>query len=380
MPTQPLDSAAAARTFEQRSLSGLQQLFARRVVLVTGKGGVGRTTVAAALARLGAEQGRRVLLAEFEEPSSLRTSPLAGQFGEDVFPDVPRLVGENIWGVTLHVVKGTELFLTSLFRVAALARLALRTAPLRRMLHSGPSFHEMGVLYHLLHHLKATRPDKEWVYDLVILDMPATGHTLALTDLPRVLLRLVSRGPIARAMREGQSFMNDPDQAVACVVTLPEPLPVSECLELLEGLAETDVHVGAVLANRLPHNPFTEEEQAALETILEGREVRGQALLDRIRRTDAALARLGKSIGVPLILVGEVDDGPVSEGVVDALRADLRKDAPPGGLPAEPEHPGDVEDATAADPPRPSNVTPLPVRTLEPAEGAHGGVPPRERP
>ncbi len=324
MSTHLLDNAVAARTSDGRAVSGVSKLLSRRVILVTGKGGVGRTTTAAALARLGAARGRRVLLAEFEEPSSLRKSPLAGLFGEDVFPDEPRLVGDGVWGVTLEAVKGTELFLTSLFRIAALARLALRTAPLRRMLHAGPSFHEMGVLYHLLHNLHARAGDA-WRYDLVVIDMPATGHTLALTELPRTMLRMVSRGPIARAMRAGQAIMNDPRQALACVVTLPEPLPVSECLELLEGLEATDVTVGAVLVNRVPHNPFTSEEHQALEALLKGRPVRGQTLLDRIRRAEASIARLEESIHVPVIQVEEIEDGDLVNRMVSSLDADTRR-------------------------------------------------------
>ena len=361
MPTHPRDSAAAAKSVEEHASSGVEELLARRIILVTGKGGVGRTTVAAALARIGAEQGRRVLLAEFEEPSSLRTSPLAAHFGEEIFHDVPRRVADNIWGLTLHAVKGTELFLTAVFRVGALARLALRTAALRRLLHSGPSFHEMGVLYHLLHALKTVRDDKTWQWDLVIIDMPATGHTLALTELPRVLLKLVSRGPIAKAMREGQSFMNDPSKAVACVVTLPEPLPVSECLELMEGLAKTDVHVGAVLANRVPHNPFTDEEHAALESFLNGQPVRGQTLLDRLRRSEESLRRLQRGIDVPLIVAGEVDGDSILEGVMDALRDDLNStrrapEAPAGRQPVDSAPEPDSEGVTA-------RVTALPIRS-----------------
>ncbi len=347
-------SAAAATTGHPPLVSGVAQLFARRVILVTGKGGVGRTTVAAALARLGAEQGRRVLIAEFEEPSSLRKSPLAAHFGEEVFPDVPRRLADNVWGLTLHAVKGTELFLTAVFRVGALARLALRTAPLRKLLHSGPSFHEMGVLYHLLHAVKSVREDGSERYDLVVLDMPATGHTLALTELPRVLLKLVSRGPIARAMREGQAIMNDPAKAAACVVTLPEPLPVSECLELMEGLAASRVHVGAVLANRVPENPFTEEEQEALDAVLRRGPVRGQTLLDRVRRSEASLRRLRQSIDVPLILVPEVDEGPLLAGVLEALRNDLDRGRPGRPVAARDEDAGATTDGSRSPSLRPT--------------------------
>ena len=274
--------------------------------MVTGKGGVGRTTIAAALAHLGARRGRRVLLAEFAEPTGVHSSTLAAHFGEQVFGAKPREVAPGVWGVMLQSAVGTERFLTSIFKVPALSRLALRTQALRRMLQAGPSFHELGLFYHLLDMLRATDGDGVWRYDLVVLDMPATGHTLALTGLPGVLLRLVSRGPIANALRAGQAILNDPEQSAACVVTLPEPLPVSECLDLLEGLRQTAMPVGEVLVNRIPLDPFTIEERRALDEMLVGHEVRGLTLVDRLRRSEGALALLRKSLTVPMLGVDEV--------------------------------------------------------------------------
>lgn len=288
----------------------------RRILLVTGKGGVGRTTVAAALAHAAARLGRKVLLAEFEEPAHFHSSALAACFGRNLFPGEPTAVAPGVWGITLQSELGTEIFLTSLFRVPALARLALRLPALRRMLHAGPSFHELGLLYHMLHHIQATRFDGSPTWDLLILDMPATGHTLALTGLPTILLRLVQRGPIADLLRVGQRIFQDPRQASACVVTLPEPLPVSECLDLLEGLQMTSIPVGVVVANRVPQDPFTLEERGALDQMLAGQVPLGLSQVDRIRRADSSLGRLRASIQVPLVAVGEVQGsdvvGPVS--------------------------------------------------------------------
>jgi anion-transporting ArsA/GET3 family ATPase len=280
--------------------------------------------------------GRRVLLAEFEEPSDFHRSPLATCFGTPRFPRSPRHLaldgeplpkvkeGPGIWGVTLQSETGTELFLTSLFKVPALARLALRTPALRRLLHAGPSFHEMGLFYHLLHELRACGPDGVPLYDLVVIDMPATGHTLALTGLPAILLRLVARGPIADALRAGQAILNDPLQTAACVVTLPEPLPVSECVELLDGLRLTSMPVGVVIANRVPQDPFSAEEHAALDEILTGIQPRGLTLLDRIRRAGTSLETLRGLVDAPLFLVREVaGDDPFR-----AVSAQLVEEAP----------------------------------------------------
>lgn len=300
-------------------LPSRQQIEEHRVLLVTGKGGVGRTTVAAAVARAAARLGRRVLLAEMEEPSTYDASPLATHFGKTVFRNRPQRIGKGIHGVMLESERGTELFLNSLFKVPALSRLALRTPALRHMLHAGPSFHEMGLFYHLLHHLQDRRSDDSYRYELVVIDMPATGHTLALTGLPAILLRLISRGPIAEAMRQGQAILNDPSRSAAWVVTLPEPLPVSECLELLDGLDETDIPIGAVVANRVPRNPFSHEEWRVLDDIVDGRRFRGLTMLDRLRRTGGSMARLERGTDIPLIQLAETDAADRDEALARML-------------------------------------------------------------
>ncbi|MFH1468859.1 MAG: ArsA-related P-loop ATPase [Pseudomonadota bacterium] len=299
------------------------QLRDLRAILVTGKGGVGRTTVAAAVARAAAAAGRRVLLAEFEEPSHVRRSPLAACFRQAVLPNSPALIEEGVWGVTLDSDLGIQLFLESVFKVPVLARLALRLPALRRMLHSGPSFHEMGLLYHMLYSIRQTRPDGSPRYELMVLDMPATGHTLAITGLPAILLRLVRRGPIAEALKAGLAIFSDPRQAAAWVVTLPEPLPVSECLDLLGGLRRTDIPVGLVIANRVPQDPFTAEEHLALDEILSLGQPRGLTQVDRIRRAESSLDRLGRVLEIPLLRVAEVEHGEPHQGVSRQLVAEL---------------------------------------------------------
>ncbi len=311
MPSEPRDA-----TPDQQALA---DLFRRRVILVAGKGGVGRTNMASALALAAAQRGKRVLLAEFEEPAGFRASPLAGQFGRTVFPSQPIPITEGIHGMTIQSELGMELFLTGLFKLPALSRLALRTPALRNMLRAGPSFHEMGLFYHMLTQIREKDSTGRDRFDLMIVDMPATGHALALTGLSSILLDLVSRGPIADALRDGRSVFYDPAQCAACVVTLPEPLPVSECLELIEGLRHSDMAVGAVIANRVPDDPFTDAERDALDALLEGKLVRGHTIVERIRRAEGSMDRLERALNVPLILVPDVEDEPPFRAMAEHL-------------------------------------------------------------
>ena len=284
----------------------MDDVLLRRVVLITGKGGVGRSTVAAALAVISGRAGRRVLLTELQEPTRVTASPLARHFDRETLPRVPADLGDGVQGIVLRAEKGVQLFLESVLPIPSLARLALRSPALVRLLRAAPSFHEMGIFYHLLSLLRERLPDGEPRYEQVIIDMPATGHTVALTGLPALLQRIIPSGPVAASLREGQAILNDPAQGGAWVVTLPETLPVTEALELVEALRETSMPVGGVIANRVPEDPFTPEEHDALRSLLQGRPVYGMGELDRLRQASRSLSRLRQAVDVPLALIEEL--------------------------------------------------------------------------
>lgn len=282
----------------------MEELLSKRIVLVTGKGGVGRSTVTAALATYAAHAGKRVLITEVGEEGN-DYSALARLFGRDRLPTERAQIAPGVTGGVLLPHCGHEEFLSSVLRSESLARAALHSEALRRLLDVAPSFREMGIFYHLLTALRERRTDGAYAYDFVVIDMPATGHTLALTGLPQLLLRLISKGPIAKALREGQEYLNDPKNAAAFVVTLPEQLPVSEALELIEGLKKTQMPVGGVILNRMPEDRFTASERALIGRMIEGKRVFGAAGFMRFEESRRSLERLKSRIQVPLLTLPE---------------------------------------------------------------------------
>ena len=281
-----------------------QRLKELRLLLITGKGGVGRTTMVAAAGMAAARQGVRVLLTEVGEPD-VGYSHLGQQFGKDQLTAKPLDVAQGLQICTLSARQGHEAFLRAVLPVPALARAALRSKAVRKFLNAVPSFHEMGIFYHLLSLLRKQKADKSPLHDLIVVDMPASGHTLALTGLPMTLLKLIPEGPISRELRAGMELIHNPELSAAWVVTLPEVLPVSECLELIDGLVATHVPVGGVVLNRLPDNPFTDEDRTVLEPLLAAAPLYGKLAFDRIPATRRALDRLTAAIDVPLTVVRE---------------------------------------------------------------------------
>ncbi len=291
----------------------------RRIHLITGKGGVGRTTVSSALARAAARHGKRILLAEIGDQEG-GYSAIGRHFGvEQLMPTPqelePGLLACHLWGAAGH-----ELFLHRILP-GALVRTALRSKALGRFLLGAPAFHEMGVFYHLLTLLEAKEPDGSPTYDIIIVDMPATGHALALTALPRILLRLVSSGPMAAAVRLGLSYTTNPDKAATWVVTLPEQLPVTEALELVQGLEDTEMPVGGVILNRYPENPFDPDEQAALDEWMTLKPTHGELTWRRLAYSRQSSKRLQDSLEVPLWTLPEIDnlDGRMDVALAEEL-------------------------------------------------------------
>jgi len=287
--------------------SKLDDLFARRLLLVTGKGGVGKTTVSAALARVAAATGKRVLAAEIsytsppsEEEGVTLTSPLAGALGVPPLVDEPRHVEGHLYAARLSPLAGHLAFLRDTLPVAFLADAAMRSAAVRRFFHAAPTLAELGIVYRLLHLLKETHAGApRW--QLVVCDLPATGHALALAQVPQTLASVLRAGPIHAAAQEGLRLLRDRTQTTCVLVSLHD------------GLRKLTIDCARVVLNRVPPNPFTPEERAAVMRIVTDRvRTLGARRLPRIDRAEAAYARLARELRLPVSAVQEADDDAVT--------------------------------------------------------------------
>jgi arsenite/tail-anchored protein-transporting ATPase len=284
----------------------LKRLLPLRVVLITGKGGVGKTTVAASLARYVAAQGKRVLCAEIASDADV-ASPLADAVGAERLTESPVDIAPNLRAVLLTPTLGHQKFLRDVLPMNILADAAMRSAAIRRFLTAAPTFPELGVLYRLLDLVRAKRRDGEFEHEMIIVDLPATGHALALAQIPSSLLKIIPTGPIAAAVREGLELLTDATRTGTVVVTLPETLPVSEALELIKGLREHQVPLSQVFVNRVPYDPFTDDERVLVRDLLAGKPpMLGERTMERIDRARVAMARLAHNVQVPILSLQDV--------------------------------------------------------------------------
>lgn len=297
----------------------LGRLVQRRLIIVTGKGGVGKTTLTAALARHYASQGRRVLAAEIV-PNADTPSQLALALGVKKPTEEPAMVLPNVSLVLVTPTSGHHRFLQDSLPIKLLADTAMRSQALKKFLSAAPGFSDMGVMYRMLDLMKRENPAGGHAYEIVLLDSPATGHALALAQIPEFLIRIIPGGPIRRVAEEGLAVLTDPRVTGTMIVTLPETLPVTEAMELQAGLTSHRLPVTAIVVNRVPRDPFSKDEREALKTMLSGTTttVLGTRELKRIERAEAALHFLKERASAEHVVLSEVD-GAGSQATLNLL-------------------------------------------------------------
>jgi hypothetical protein len=316
----------------------LSQLLSRRLLFVTGKGGTGKTSVAAALGRLAADQGVRTLLVEVGHEAVL---PALLQPGEPVASGStrePRPAGANL--STLRVVPEDALleYLELQLFLKAIARGIVGNAGFRRFLEAAPGWRELitlGKLWHLV-----TREDARGrpLWPLIVVDAPATGHGLSLLSAPTVIVDTVRLGPLRRNTDRVQALLSDATQTWIVTVTTLEELPVNETLELRARVQSLGLGLGPVIANGVEPPLALPDAERVLEALaaLDGGgapspladpialAASARHRIVRARMQAGHLARLTQALGsapVALPWLSQGVDGP--EGVA-ALAACLR--------------------------------------------------------
>jgi anion-transporting ArsA/GET3 family ATPase len=234
-------------------------LLDRHLLFVTGKGGVGKTAVAAALGVLAAAAGKRTLVCEMEPRGDLSA---AFECGETTYE--PKQVLPGLFVMTMDTEAALREYLRLTLHIPVAGRLTPLADAFDFVASAAPGVREILTIGKLFYEVNGG------AYDLVIVDAAATGHIVGHLATPVALGELVKRGLVAEQARSMAAVLDDPGVTGIVVVTTPEEMPVAEAIELVGRLgAETGTHVAAIVANRVLPELFARSEQDAFAALLE---------------------------------------------------------------------------------------------------------------
>ena len=303
------------------------ELIDRRVQVVAGKGGVGRSVIASALALRASRAGFRTLLLEVNAPDNcaryLECSPA---------PDAPREVLNNLWLCRMTPNGALREYALMVLKFKSLYNFVFENPVVKYFLRSIPSLGEFSMMgkawYHSTEKLASGKPR----YERIIIDAPATGHAITLLSVSRVVADTVPKGIMKNAAEDMAALLEQHEQACLHTVALPEEMPVNEAIHLAEAAhGQLRMSTGVAVMNRI------------LSPLLDGAQTEALAKVDRDCADAAGLApylgaarrrldwehwqrecidQFDARIGSPVIRIPELGNGAIDREAISHI-ADL---------------------------------------------------------
>ena len=229
----------------------------RKLLFVTGKGGVGKTTVAAAIGALAADHGLRTLVCEVDAKGNL-----ADFFEAEETSFTPTEVSAGLFAMSMDTEESLKEYLALQLKVPALARIGPLARTLDFVANAAPGVREILTVG------KLTYEVREQNYDLVVVDAAATGHIVGQLAAPEAIKELVQVGLVRDQTGWMIDILGDPATTGVVIVAAPEEMPVQETIELAGRLGEeTVVDLSAVVVNRVLPELFNNREEALFERL-----------------------------------------------------------------------------------------------------------------
>jgi anion-transporting ArsA/GET3 family ATPase len=232
-------------------------LLDRKLLFVTGKGGVGKSTIAASIGLLAAEQGKRTLVCEVDAKGNLADFYEAGETGFTA-----RELQPNLWAMSMNTEESLKEYLSLQLKIPLLAKIGPLARTFDFIANAAPGVKEILTIG------KVAWEVKERHYDLVVVDSVASGHIIGQLTAPQGINELVQVGVVRNQTQWMLDILTDPEQTGVVIVSAPEEMPVAETIELADRLnTETQVDLAAVIVNRVLPELFTEREEALFESL-----------------------------------------------------------------------------------------------------------------
>jgi anion-transporting ArsA/GET3 family ATPase len=287
----------------------LPDLESKRLVVVLGKGGVGRTTIAVAIALHLANRGRRTLL--FQASAKER---LATLLGSQPATENIAAVRENLWAVNTNPYAALHEYGLMVLRYEAIYKMVLENRLSRALLRAIPGLDDYAVLGKLWWHTTEEERGRPR-FDTIVFDAPATGHAVTLMRIPQAILEAVPDGPLTRDAVKVRALLEDPQRTAPIIVTLAEDMPTNESIELATRLTkEAQIRPQGLIVNQIYPDRFPAGTPPArvLSRLVDAGSAAGDAVvapiverarMERSRRAmnDRYLKRLATELPLPTV-------------------------------------------------------------------------------
>jgi len=281
----------------------LPGLLGRRVVFLLGKGGVGTSSVSAALALAASDTGISVLAMEADT-----RAPMANAFGvKSAFE--PVMVSERLFVMVLEGRHALEEYLKLVIPARAVMRAVFSSRLYQFFVNAAPGLKELMMLGKVYYEAERKLGGRDH-WDLIVVDGPASGQALSLLKMPTAAQQTFGDSVVGREAGNIIRALRDDRETAVVLVTTPEPLPISETLETAATLREIGIKPAAIIFNRTRTPNFSNRDVAKLKEhlIATGRASDAEYLgkiakseLDRASQADKALAQLRAETDAPVI-------------------------------------------------------------------------------
>jgi anion-transporting ArsA/GET3 family ATPase len=248
----------------------------KRLLFITGKGGVGKSTVAAALGLVAARRGKRTIICEVaqqERMSSVFHKKGVGYHETEI--------AEDLFAFSIDPQRALEEYLQLQIKIKPLYDLMFKNRIFTYFAAATPGLRELVTIGKVWELAQLDRRVKRGAkYDLVIVDAPATGHGIGILRTPKTFGEIARVGPVKRQADAIFDFITNPDLTSVCAVAWPEEMPVNETLDLRRGLrTELGLGLDQIFMNGLYPQLFSDQEAATLRDRGESTDGAGTVLL-----------------------------------------------------------------------------------------------------
>ncbi|HLI81453.1 MAG TPA: ArsA family ATPase [Candidatus Binataceae bacterium] len=281
----------------------LADLLRRRVVFLLGKGGVGTTSVSAALATAASERGDSVLAMETDV-----RAPMANAFGiKSAFE--PVMVSDRLFAMVLEGRHSLEEYLKLVIPARTVMRAVFASRLYQFFVNAAPGLKELMMLGKIYYEAERKLGGRDH-WDLIVVDGPASGQALSLLKMPGAARQTFGDSVVGREAGNIIRALRDEHETAIVLVTTPEPLPISETLETVAALREVGINPAAIVFNRTRTPNFSNRDVAKLkeQLIANGKASDAEYLariarseLDRAKEADKALAQLRDATSAQII-------------------------------------------------------------------------------